>query len=262
MFFVVVGLRIPISPEFAPLFGFHKPLLKEAAEQLLLVFNLFPIPQVVGASWTLPLEVDMYLFLPCLFFFMRDVRKLWPLLVLLAFVMFWDVRFYADAPTVFPMCVPYFLSGVIAWQQSKRVRPSLPGWLFPMFLAALIGIAFNHTTQRRNWFFCLVLGFLLPRFRQMTWKPVVLASHYVAKYSYGVYLAHFTAIAVGFHYLAGHSLALRLPAYIVTLVLLPVLFYHLVEEPMIRLGNRLAKKIEDGPAPPVNEQTLHLEPAP
>jgi peptidoglycan/LPS O-acetylase OafA/YrhL len=259
----VVLLRIPTSPLFAPHFGFYMPLPREWVPELLLLFNLRFGAHVVGASWTLPIEVQMYLMLPYLFFFMRSVRKLWPLLILDAFMILWG--FYQYPPNVanLPICIPYFMGGAIAYQLTKQVRPKIPGWIFPIFIALLVTVAYRYGNYRNSWFVCLILGLSLPHFHQMRWKPLLAFSHYLARYSYGIYLCHFVAIAVGFYYLQGHTLLVKAIGFFATLIVLPLLFYHLLEEPMIRLGAKIAKRIE--PGPPilvVTDQTLNMEPAP
>jgi peptidoglycan/LPS O-acetylase OafA/YrhL len=84
----------------------------------------------------------------------------------------------------------------------------------------------------------------LPLFRQMTSAFVLTPSRLIAKYSYGIYLTHSFAIVIGLYLLRGHSLAVRLLVEVVPLFVLPVVAYHLLEHPMIRLGSRLAARAE------------------
>lgn len=262
IFGLYIAFHIPASPEFAPAFGFHMPHGKEWLPELLLMTNIRIVPLVVGASWTLPLEVQMYLLLPFLFYFIRGAQKLWPLLLLDSFIILWDLAMYPMESSILPMVIPYFLGGVIAYRLSKTVRPTLPSWLFPLFIAALVIVGFQRSNYRISWLTCLILGLALPHFHQMTWKPLLRVSHEIAKYSYGIYLCHFIAIAVGSYYLANASIALRILGYTSTIILLPIAFYHLIENPLIRLGSKIARKIEPGAAPAINEQALQLEPAP
>jgi peptidoglycan/LPS O-acetylase OafA/YrhL len=91
---------------------------------------------------------------------------------------------------------------------------------------------------------CLLLGLGLPLFKQIQAQWLVNASHTVAKYSYGIYLTHPFAIVIGIYLFRGHPLWIRLLAEAVPLIVLPVLAYHLLEHPMIRMGSRIAAKAE------------------
>jgi peptidoglycan/LPS O-acetylase OafA/YrhL len=69
-------------------------------------------------------------------------------------------------------------------------------------------------------------------------------SRLIARYSYGVYLTHPFAIVIGLYLLRGRSVPVRVLGEVVPLLVLPVVAYHLLEHPMIRLGSRLAAKAE------------------
>jgi peptidoglycan/LPS O-acetylase OafA/YrhL len=90
-----------------------------------------------------------------------------------------------------------------------------------------------------------VLGASSPFFAQISASWLTEPSRLIAKYSYGIYLTHFFCIWLAFdrlHYVL--SRAIRLPLFAALAVLLPIAFYHLLEEPMIRLGKRVAKRFE------------------
>ena len=256
--------RIPTSPVFAPAFGFFKPDFKELAENALLLFNLGRGCRVVGASWSLPIEVQMYLVLPILFAFARtSSARVWPLLVVDAFIMLFDKTQYAALNAQLPFCIPYFLPGIMAYILYKRPRATrLPGWSFPVWLALLIAVAHTYGTFRASWLLCLALGLSLPFFHDITSVPVRRVAGTLARYSYGIYLTHFIGIAIAVHLLRGHSVLLRGAVFLLVVGGLSYALYHLVEEPMIRAGARLARRIEPGPSPKINEAALDLEPAP
>jgi len=260
--FLSLAIRQPTAPYFAPHFGFYMPHFHELLANIFLLFDLRYGANVIGASWTLPIEVQMYVVLPCLFFYVRSVRRLWPLLVLDALVMVIGAANLDAGHTQVLRCIPNFLPGIMAYVLFKNRKPVLPGWAFPPCFLLFALLLCHFGSQRYSWVLCLVLGLSLPLFHDVKFGWLNRASHHIAKYSYGIYLTHLTAIAVGLYYLRNHSVALRVAGYLVALIVLPVLLYHLVEEPMIRLGSRLAKRIETGPEPPVDERTLSMEPAP
>jgi peptidoglycan/LPS O-acetylase OafA/YrhL len=262
---IVVLFKIPVSPLASPRFAYHAPSMLELWANITMTFDLWFGGNIVGASWSLPVEAQMYLLLPVLFFFVRGTRALWVLLVVdaLVIVTVWAGGIQTAPPgQALAVCVPFFLPGVMAYALTKKVKPNLPAW---SFLVALVGLSFieqRYGSMFWSSFFCLAVGLSLPFFRQITWRPLTRAGHVIARYSYGIYLTHIPAICVGMHYLEHYNLALRLLSIPVTIIVASVALYHGVEAPMIRLGGKLAKKIEPGPMPKMNEATLSLEPAP
>lgn len=247
--------------QFPPEYGYRHPGLIGFLSSLTLTMNIVHRQEMVGAGWTLPIEVDMYLFLPVLFFYVRSVRYLWPVLLLNLFIVAFHRRTFGQV-SFLPMCVPCFLPGIpayIRWNRTKRV---LPAWTFALLLAMLIAGNQRFGTWQRNWISCLVLGLCLPYFKDLTFKPVKKAVHVVAKYSYGIYLTHITAWMVFVHTLKTSPMPLRVAALLLLLIVPHVVLYHAVEEPMIRPGARLARHPKDRKVPPITEAALSLEPAP
>ena len=267
LWLVVLGLtlmlRLPASPKFAPGFGFFQPDHRDLLGNAFLVMNVYGYSDIVGASWSLPLEVQMYLFLPLLFAFVRSFRVLWPLLLLQGYVMFYAWRKVPAGEMSLLLCVPYFLPGVMAYVLFQRKGlQRLPGWMFAVFLGAITLMMTVYGTFERAWWFCLVLGLGLPLFRQIRVASLNRLTAMVARYSYGVYLTHIPAICVGMYVLRAQPTLLRVGGFAVTFVTLPVLLYHGLERPSIRLGSRLAGKIEQGPEPRRDEAMMRMEPAP
>jgi peptidoglycan/LPS O-acetylase OafA/YrhL len=92
-----------------------------------------------------------------------------------------------------------------------------------------------------RWVFCLVLGLAIPWFQEITVRPLTRALHVIAKYSYGIYLSH---VAILLYVLAlPVSTAVRWSLCIAALVVTPVLLYHVIERPMIVVGQRLARRL-------------------
>jgi peptidoglycan/LPS O-acetylase OafA/YrhL len=212
-------------------------------------------PWVLGMLWTLPYEMAMYLLLPWIFLFVSRTRSsaravaLWLMaivgsIVILAWLK-WSLSDYFFEYT------PCFLSGVIAYCLTKtRRRPQFPALLWIGAIGSVFPLHFYRREllgdyRFKNWLVCLVIGLAIPCFSQISQKWITIPSHYIAKYSYGIYLTHFFCIWLAFEKLH-HVLAkfARLGVFVVLAAGLPVLFYHLLEEPMILVGKRLAKRFE------------------
>lgn len=262
-----IAVQLPTSPAFAPQFRFLHVGFREFLYNAFLVFNIWGGARLIGASWSLPVEMQMYIVLPLLFFFMKHNRALWPLILLeaLAIVTAKSV----DPPLAGDLLfyTPCFLPGAIAYMGFKKFTPRLPAWLFPIWLLSLVESFNVHASHKQSslrsiWLFALILGMSLPLFKQINWRPLALTVHMIARYSYGIYLCHFAAIAVALHYLRADGLVTRIVAFVAVLVGLSVLFYHTVEEPMIRLGSKIAKRFVRGPEARIDERELSLEMAP
>ncbi len=273
LWIVVLGLslavRLPTAPYYAPRFLFLMPGRGELLANVLLIMNLTgPGVRVIGASWSLPVEVQMYVVLPFLFFFMRSNKGVFALLLLDALAI---ATAHATLPSISSellFCSPLFIPGAIAYQLYRRKPvPRLPGWSFPLWLGLLIAAvnwwaSRTESSFRSGWIFALLLGCSLPLFRPMENSLVKRTAHELAKYSYGFYLCHFAAIAVGLHYMSGYPAVLRIAAFLVVLVGLSVALYHAVEQPMIRLGSRLAGHLGRGREPAMDSREMNLEMAP
>jgi len=236
---IVITLLTHAQVGVAP---FGHPSLRDVVIQLALMQDMLPVSTpIVGVMWTLPYEVHMYVLLPMIFFFVRKNFALWPLLVLWCLVI---VGARSVPGHNFAVAIGYFLPGVMAYVAFGRWQPRLPSWTLPLFLLAIFALFLLHCNFHRLWYFCLVFGLALPLFRQLQWKPLLAVSRQIAKYSYGIYLTHPFAVLIGLYLLRQFSLPLRLLAELILLVVLPVIAYHLLEHPMIRLGARLAGKAE------------------
>jgi peptidoglycan/LPS O-acetylase OafA/YrhL len=260
------------SATHAPVAGlpyhyFHAIALNHKAlfYNLLLIFDLkWSMPPIEGVTWSLPPELYMYVLLPVLFVYARAVKKIWPLLAIwLLAVCFGNHLF--DVPAVgnnFPLLIPDFLSGIIAYVGFMRRKPVLPAWTLPLLLAVLfVGYMSGHAF-RADWYACLALALALPSIRQFEGAVAEKTSHTLATYSYGMYLFHPFSIVLGMYLLAGRPLALQLGVEVVTLTIFSVAGYHAIEGPMIRLGARVAAKLAGEKGLPSEESLESLEPAP
>ena len=239
---IIVGFHIPVSISGNAVRFTHLVSKWQLPANLLLVQNIVRVPNVMGPLWTLPLEVQMYLLLPFLFYFVRQNRVLWPLMTLWLAVV--ALNHYQDYGVNYLVTVvPFFLPGVMAYVGFGRIRPRIPGWVLPIVLAAIVFLSVHRPTVHAMYFYALALGLLLPFFKQIQSRWLKRASLTIAKYSYGAYLSHPFAILIGMTILAAHSHLTQMAVTIVFIVVTVVPAYHFIEEPMIRAGSRLAKRI-------------------
>jgi peptidoglycan/LPS O-acetylase OafA/YrhL len=242
--FATLVFRAPIGGTVTDYFAYPNPGLHTIVNNSLLLQNVLGGVNIIGVLWSLPLEIDMYVLLPVLFFFIRKNFSLWPLIVLWGMAVALVRPYVLTGGNNFLTVIPCFLPGVMAYVLFRRVRPRFPAWLFPIFLLALSTLFMLRPGVKASWPMCLALGLGLPFFHQIRFAPVARASHEIAKYSYGMYLGHPFAIVLGFYVLRGHSLWLQLGVTFAAIAILSVCAYHLVEKPLINLGARLAAKAE------------------
>jgi len=213
---------------------------------LFLVQNLAHRIPLLGPMWSLPYELQMYIFLPWIFLFVRRGRLViptvatWVLVSSSALI----VAHYQPNPSLL-LFAPCFLPGVLAYKLQQVVTfDRLPASLWPFFVAGLSAMFLMMGGPGEHWFAkwcaCLSLGLAIPRFAPISNRCIVGASHLVAKYSYGIYLTHFFAIWFAFDRLAPRGALQKVAVFTLLTTGLPILFYHTIEEPMIGVGKRIA----------------------
>jgi len=222
---------------------------------LLLIQNLVYAELVLSPLWSLPLELQMYVVLPMLHLLLRTsspVRRVW-LLWALAIVA-GLLHPYVPGGSRLNVAVfgPCFMAGVLAYTLLPR---TLPRWPAAAWAAVLVGVTAAYVAIASvspvvhppwlGWLYCLAIGLAIPRFVQFSHPAIRAASHTIAKYSYGIYLFHMLALWIGLGPTSPWSLgpvAGSLTALALVLVA-PIACFHLVEEPMIGVGVRLARRL-------------------
>ena len=215
-----------------------------------LVQNLVKPGSIINVLWSLPYEVQMYIFLPILFLWSRKKRAAWvfsSLWLASLIVAIIHVKIAASAgPTSFVrrltllQMVPNFLPGVIAFVLPRSAR--IKSFLWPIFIFVLIGIYMALPLEFTGWLLCLILGVSIPWFAEIQTHWLRIASNRIATYSYGIYLSHQFCIWFVDDPLKTFSWWLKVPVLVVLLVVAPILLYHFIEKPLIRVGAELADK--------------------
>lgn len=219
--------------------------LGKLASNLLLVQNLTGHDSGPAALWSLPYEVQMYLFLPALYVMTKTDRPMLRLgLVWVMAVSLAVLALAADIPAL--RFIPCFLPGVLAFVLMRRVE----GRLSPFVLFAVVGagvvavpaLAASGVPEIPMWWpFCLALGFTIPFCRQITGGRVARCAKVVATYSYGIYLTHVFAIELTFS--GGGPWTGKLALFALLLPGFAYVAYHGIEKRGIRLGAWLADRL-------------------
>jgi len=260
IFFVVLAcvFAMPQTPGAAP----AARSVSQIAASLLLVQDVAGRVSVISPLWSLPLEIQMYVVLPFLYFFAKRHNAAAILKVGLAAALVGLPFDWADSRQLFRgigrfeilYFAPCFIAGVMAYRLAKNRRLAISAWLWPVAVAAIVAIyvswqslvpdAANHYPAYRAWIVCWMLGLLIPQFQEMRVGWLRSASHYVAKYSYGIYLGQITALWIGFTFWPHADGAFKWIASILLLAAIAVAGYHAIEHPGILLGKLVVDRSE------------------
>jgi peptidoglycan/LPS O-acetylase OafA/YrhL len=194
-------------------------------------------------------QVQMYVTLPFLFLLGRTrstrfIMLVWALSIPLAIL-----QLHTTGRLNVLGYTPCFIAGVIAWKLSLSVKRRLSGALWPFAFVAtwpLFFVATHGNDMYFRWLFCLGLGLAIPWFQEVHFPPLKVAAHFVAKYSYGIYLSHVAVIM----WCSGLPIPLATTWIILgaLAVIVPVAVFHWIEHPMIVVGQKLTNRIFSEPA--------------
>ena len=238
---VVIVFRLPMGSLSIGHFAGFNPDSQDIFANLLLVQNFSGRTPILGPTWSLPYELQMYLLLPALFVFVRSLKQALGAWVLVTAASFLIVS-HASTTTLANFA-PCFMGGIVAYHARYRIQ--LKWW--PAFLAVFVaGYLALHETVYSPWLATLALGLAIPAFTQITNKTLVAAAEFIAKYSYGIYLAHFVTLWLVFEKLHALPFAVKLVAFIGLTAAASWALFHVVEEPLIRVGKRAAEKYSEG----------------
>ncbi len=184
----------------------------------------------------------MYLFLPALFLLAQKVKTPWTIVlgwvVLTAVVFFW-IRSGHGYNLKY---VPCFIPGIIAYKLSLQKRLVWPFWGWPLLLWGALVVFMLTGTLEAAWLICLGVGIAATLFLEMRNPWLRQASHLIAKYSYGIYLTHYFSIWLAFAKLHFIWPIYQWIIFLSTVVVLPVGLYHLLEQPLMNLGKKIAER--------------------
>ena len=250
--YVVLALLLHVPRN--PLVPFAWPGWEALATNLLLVQNTVMQASILNPMWSLPYEVQMYLALPLIHAFLVHRQRA----VLTSFLLCIAALALALATSRFAhgnllSFVPCFMGGVLAFAIHRFGNPSRPRIAAPLGSLLLLAIVGLFVAGMNRWSvptwdldrrqlvmacaMCIGLGLLLPHWQQCRAPALNTIVHVTARYSYGLYLTHQSLIWFCFVQFDA-AFPVRVAVFVVLLVLVPVLGFHLVEDPMVRLGRR------------------------
>lgn len=243
-----ISPRVPVAGVRYP---FQAPGLRELAANFTLTQNLTGDRDLLGVLWSLPLEVQMYVVLPLCWLVARRSLRLAFAMVCVAIVA--GVVYQADVvPGLWRISVvafgPCFTAGVVAYAIMRHVpmRPQLPAWTLGLALIVpLVPLAIPESNNHIipfGWLVALPIGCVVPFIAELRESWLTRGAKTVAKYSYGVYLLHGIAAWLGFVALRPQAIPLQFAVFAASLIGMPILAYHLVEAPMIRVGQSVVRR--------------------
>jgi len=231
-------VRVPFWPDVP----FAMPSWRAILANLLLVQDLTRSGSVISPLWSLPRELQMYAVLPFLFILLRRFGSS-PLVL----VLWWAASLAAPYVQLLAF-LPCFMGGVFAYQLSKERTYRLPAAIWPAALIA--GIALNlwghyavSDDYRPDFVVCMLIGALIPNFKELPSTWLTAAGHIVAKYSYGIYLFHVPVLWFAFVKLHALPSPVQWAAFCVLLCVIPWAAYTYIEAPLIGLGRRVAGRL-------------------
>ncbi len=235
------------------LYPHTSPTIRQLVSNLLLTQNLTHSRSVIGPLWSLPLEVQMYLFLPFLYIAANRwgyrflMLVVWPVSVVLGLITY---RFHLNQQIT--AYAPCFIPGAIAFDLlRRRERRALPFWVLPAGIFVL-AILYMAAVKRYSAIYvfgfpvCLALGLLLTHVKEIPprFAKLKILFKTIAKYSYGFYLFHDIFISIVFYHCPWLPLAARLPVTLLLTGITSYIGYQLIEAPLIRVGSRVASSVD------------------
>jgi peptidoglycan/LPS O-acetylase OafA/YrhL len=192
----------------------------------------------------------MYLFLPMLYMLVTHSGKrapyyigaLWLAAVVLVLV-FWRLNW----PYAIIMFLPCFLPGVLAFCLRRTRQDFSPLVLFLFVVAAAIldprMVSHGVKATILSWPFCLLLGLIIPKCRDIQLGWLRITGKEIARYSYGIYLIHVPMLNFSFHYLHEMPLILQWVTFVAGTAGISYIAHHAIEKPCIEFGKGVVNRL-------------------
>lgn len=246
---VVTVLSVFAASQALSLNDFANISATELIANVLLVQNLTGARDIIGPLWSLPIEVQMYLLLPALYFLVAN-RSFWRMAAIYGATALCAIAaFKIQLPDVLRFA-PWFTPGIVAyWIVKKNPKQFLPFLTIPAVLTALLLLYAKlgqYSQTAAAYPICLILGVAFPFIRESPTHLLNRATEVVAKYSYGIYLTHVPAMYACF--LLDVPATLQVGLTLVLTFALSAVSYRIIEHPMIVWGSHLTMRRSTEPA--------------
>ena len=239
----VLGGLIPTHVSIAGLFS-----------NLALTQNLTYSDSVPGVLWSLPLEIQMYLMLPLLYVIAVRRRPATMALIWIGAVILGTIQMNIgrlDRLNVLEYA-PCFIPGVLAFCLGHR--PRFKFWPLALIVAITAFMFAPKGAAIPKWLVCLTVGLMIPYFQEIRTRILTVPAEYIARYSFGIYLFHSAAIWFVFTQIPTTSLFLQITLSLFLTGAVSAAAFHLIEQPMIRVGTLVAQSVVSMKASPLKSK--------
>jgi peptidoglycan/LPS O-acetylase OafA/YrhL len=217
---------------------------------ILLIQNITNEGSTPGALWSLPYEVQMYLFLPALYLIVGLSKISAPIYIgaiWLAATGFTLALWKLGMNYHLVKYLPCFIPGVLAYSLRKSTKRLKPFWLF-LYVATLaimfpVAVAMGAKENILAWPVCLGLGLLIPKCSEINHIWLKRIGKTIAKYSFGIYLVHGPVIQFVFEYCNAMPVIFQSLIFGSCTCIISYFSYHLIENPFIKFGRRLTSRL-------------------
>ncbi len=221
----------------APWILYSVPDWHAIVANILLIQNLTHHESIIRAMWSLPFEVQMYISLPVLFL-LHTRRRFSALAIWATGTLFSSALWLLPSDEAATICqyVPCFCAGIVSYSMLGQKRSQrFSGLAVSLALTLIATVAAGHwhvPLALLDGCAALAVALIIGRCSVLP-ASVARVSATIAKYSYGIYLAHLPIM--WFCFSAGQR---RWVTFACLSIIVPVALYHVIEHPFIKLGAR------------------------
>lgn len=245
MLFTIPGQDLSsYSLSFPKLYSFET-----LVSNLLLFTNFYKKVELIGPLWSLPYEIQMYVFLPFLFFL---INKKNGILYLLFLIFITSLLSFYCTPLIneynlsfefyqipkFLLYVPCFLPGIMAYYFYKKNKLLLNPGTLPILLLTVSIITLFTYKPYMDYLVCFSVGLIIPFIKPINISLLNKITFYIAQYSYGIYLSHIFCIWISFELLKEFGFTTKICIFFLLLSIISSSLFHFIERPFMNFAKK------------------------